>query len=68
MCLYKSLSNAASIKAEVEVVKCGAHENVLKMEMGYVHKRYEWVQDSVTNRIRGKPMLTGTNLGRTVPR
>ena len=38
MCLYKSLSNAASIKAEVEVVKCGAHENVLKMEMGYVHK------------------------------
>ena len=49
-------------------VKCGAHDNVLKMEMGYVHKRYEWVQDSVTNRIRGKPMLTGTNLGRTVPR
>ena len=35
---YKSLSKAASIKAEVEVSKCGAHENVLKMEMGYVHK------------------------------
>ena len=43
MCLYKSLSKAASIKAEVEVAKCGAHENVLKMEMGYVHKRYVWV-------------------------